>query len=318
MQRQVACWERLPSPSASASRAWIPLAFEGSPRHALLSGLPDEGNMPQDLSSAAVAWFATRAQSSPKGMRPVVATFGVAVALAACAVDDGKNGSCPGQVTVNEGLLAGGSAGQAIAASSFVSPLGARVLFAGSVAAGCALETSLGEPRGTVKAATMRLMLAPGLGPGTYSLSTDAGAPVAIQYGFTSPYYGGYIEEPQSGTLTLIRVDSVLGVEGSYHVDFGGGGISGGSGSVMGSLGELIEDGNFVAPVCSLCGVEATCGGAVCPSDEVCSRSCGGLAGDCIPAPSCSGAPSCGDCTIPSGVCCDAFDGLSLLCGCFP
>lgn len=78
-------------------------------------------------------------------MRLLVATFGVAVALAACAVDDG---SCPGQVTVTERLLAGGSAGQAVAASTFVSPLGARVLFAGSAAAGCALEASLGEPRG--------------------------------------------------------------------------------------------------------------------------------------------------------------------------
>jgi hypothetical protein len=224
---------------------------------------------------------------------------------------------------VNEGLLAGGSAGQAIAASSFLSPLGPRVLFAGSVAAGCVLETKLGESSGNVKAATIRLTLGPGLGPGTYQLSADAGASFAVQYAFSSPYYGGYIEEPLSGTLTLTRVDPVLGVEGSYHIDFGGAGISGGStsadgGLVIGSLGELIEDGTFVAPVCSLCGVEATCGGALCPSNEVCSRSCGGSAGECIPAPVCSGAPSCGDCEIPSGLCCNAFDGVSLICGCFP
>jgi len=255
--------------------------------------------------------------------RPILATFGVLMALAACAVDDGSKSSCAGQVTVNEGLLAGGSVGQAIAASSFLSPLGPRVLFAGSVAAGCGLETDLGESSGNVKAATIRLTLAPGLGPGTYQLSADAGPPFAVQYAFSSPYYGGYVSEPVAATLALTRVDSVLGVEGSYHFDFGGAGISGGStgidgGLVVGSLGELIEDGTFVAPVCSLCGVEATCGGALCPSDEVCSRSCGGTAGDCIPAPSCSGAPSCGDCEVPSDLCCDGFDGLSIMCGCFP
>jgi hypothetical protein len=258
-----------------------------------------------------------------RAMRPILATCGVVVALAACAVDDGSKSSCPGQVMVNEGLLAGGSAGQAVASSTFLSSLGPRVLFAGTVAAGCSLETNLGESSGNAKAATIRLTLAPGLGPGTYQLSADAGASFAVQYAFSSPYYGGYVSEPVAATLTLTRVDSVLGIDGSYHFDFGGAGISGGStgpdgGLVIGSLGELIEDGTFVAPVCSLCDVGATCGGALCPSNEVCSRSCGGSAGECIPAPSCSGAPSCGDCEIPSGLCCDAFDGLSIMCGCFP
>lgn len=253
-----------------------------------------------------------------KAMKSALTTCLGVLALAACAADDPSQGSCPGQVTVKQGLLAGGSPGQAVAASSFVSPQGPRVLLGGSVDAGCALETRLGDSSADVRAATIRLTLAPGLGPGTYQLSEDAGAPFAVQYAFSSPYYGGFIETPQSGTLTLTLVDRALGVEGSYHIDFGGAGVSGGTGTNIGSLGELIEDGAFVAPVCSLCGAEATCGGIACASDEICSRSCGGPEGECIPAPSCSGAPSCGDCEIPSGLCCDTYDGLSLICGCFP
>lgn len=256
-------------------------------------------------------------------MRPILTTCCGVLVLAACAVDDPSQDGRTGQVTVNQGLLAGGSPGQAVAASSFVSPQGPRVLLAGSVDAGCVLETELGVSGANVKAATIRLTLAPGLRPGTYLLSEDAGAPFAVQYAFSSPYYGGFVGTPQSGTLTLTRVDSALGIEGSYHIDFGGAGISGGvsypdGGSDIGSLGELIEDGAFVAPVGSFCGAEAPCGQVGCPPNEVCSRGCGGLAGECIPAPGCSGAPSCGDCDIPSGVCCDTFDGLSLICGCFP
>jgi hypothetical protein len=263
-----------------------------------------------------------RAVSVRQAMRPILATCCVVLTLAACAVDV-SDGSCPGEVRVNQGLLAGGSAGEAVAASAFLSPLGARVLLAGSADAGCILETRTGASGSNVKAASIRLTLAPGLEAGTYQLSADAGAPFKVQYAFSSPYYGGFIETPQSGTLTLTRVDPLLGVEGSYHIDFGGAGISGGTtsadgGTVVGTLGELIEDGTFVAPVCSLCGAEATCGGVECPLNQVCSRDCGGSGGQCIPAPNCSGAPSCGDCDIPSDTCCDTFDGVSLICGCFP
>ncbi len=234
-------------------------------------------------------------------------------------------GTCPGQVQVSRGLLAGGSAGQAIATSGF-SALGSRVLLVRSIAEGCALETSLGSSASPTKSASIRLKLAPGLGPGTYQLSADAGAAFSAEYSFSSPYYGGYADVPQSGTLTLVRVDSSEGIQGTYHLDFGGGGISGGGPNGTGSLGELVEDGAFEAPLCELCDAAPTCGAASCAPNQVCVRSCDGAGRECAPAPSCTGAPSCGNCDLPSaslcgstpGGGCEAFDGRSLICGCFP
>jgi hypothetical protein len=270
--------------------------------------------------------------SVPRIMRRALATSCILIALAACrsGVDEG-NLTCPGQVTVTRGLLAGGSAGQAVAASTF-SPSGPRILLAGTETAGCSLETNLGLLGGSGEASTIRLTLAGGTGPGKYQISQDAGAAAAAfaaQYSFSSPYYGGFIGAAQSASLTLTLVDPAQGIQGFYHLDFGGadvsGGTSGNGGSGVGSLGELVEEGAFIAPVCDLCSAEPRCGDAGCASGQVCLRGCGGPDGECVAAPSCSGAPSCQNCDTVAGLCasasgedCASFDGLSLVCGCFP
>jgi hypothetical protein len=185
-----------------------------------------------------------------------------------------------------------------------------------------------------VKSSTIRITLAPGLGPGSYAIPVDAGAaPFAAEYAFSSPYYGGSTGGG-TGTLTLTSVDETRGIQGRYHFDFGGAGISGSSsngsaGTNFGSLGELIEDGTFDAPVCELCTAGPSCGDAGCASGETCFRDCGGSDGQCIPAPTCTGPASCDGCTFDGGnPCgpgdsimsgrCGSFDGLSLVCGCFP
>jgi hypothetical protein len=265
-------------------------------------------------------------------MKRVLAASCILVALTACrsSVDE-ANATCPGEVTVTRGLLAGGSPGQATAASTF-SPLGSRILLARTQVAGCSLETNLGLSGGIGEASTIRLTLAGGTGPGTYQIPQDAGpanAAFSAQYSFSSPYYGGFVAAAQSASLTLTLVDHQQGINGSYHLDFGGAGVSGGTitdaGSVMGSLGELIEEGEFIAPACDLCAAEPRCGGAGCASGQICLRGCGGPDGECVAAPVCSGAPSCGSCDTVAALCaptsgegCANFDGLSLVCGCFP
>ncbi len=169
--------------------------------------------------------------------------------------------SCPGAVTVAQGLLAGGDAGEAMAASAFYS-IGPRVVLAGC---GCALLTETSSSSDEVaEASLIRLNLPAGIGPGTYQFTPDGGAPFEVTYVFTSPYYGGDISGPVSGTVTLTLVDPTQGVQGSYYLDFGGAGISGGTsgpgGTTYGSLGELIEEGTFVAPVCALCALEPDAG----------------------------------------------------------
>jgi hypothetical protein len=228
--------------------------------------------------------------------------------------------------------MAGGSPGCALAASS-VTPFGWRVLLAPTLENGCDLETDLGPPQTNVETSTVRITLAAGLGPGTYEIPVDAGGvPFSVEYSFSSPYYGGF-SGAVAGTLTLTTVNATDGLQGSYHFDFGGAGISGGSsngsaGTNFGSLGELIEDGTFYAPVCDLCTSVPPCGDGGCVSGEICLRNCGGSDGQCIPAPSCTGAASC-DCsfdggnpcgpgTSPQSGTCGSFDGLSLVCGCFP
>jgi hypothetical protein len=166
---------------------------------------------------------------------------------------------CAGTVTVTRGLLAGGAAGTAMAASAFYA-IGPRVVLA---ATNCALLSA--PSPGNAEASVIRLNFPPGIAPGTYEFTVDGGAPLQAWYAFTSPYYGGEMSGPAPGSsVTLTAVDPTQGVQGSYHLDFGGSGISGGGsgpdGGVYGTLGELVEDGTFVAPVCTLCALEPEVG----------------------------------------------------------
>ncbi|MHB1846501.1 MAG: hypothetical protein ACYCWW_16895 [Deltaproteobacteria bacterium] len=240
-------------------------------------------------------------------------------------------GACPGTASAQVGLLAGGGAGQAVAASRF-GPLGARVILATTAAGACSFETGPQFTFSSANAAAIRMTLAPGLGPGSYALSPDAGSAIRASHEYSTPCGSGGGGEG-TGEVTLTQVDPGVGVQGSYRLDFGRSPLAGGSGTLAdggivtcGPIGELIEEGSFDAPPCELCPVVPTCGDAGCPSGQICQRGCGGPDGQCIPAPSCCGAPSCGDCAFdPATAClagpgsgCYIFDGFSLVCGCFP
>jgi hypothetical protein len=150
---------------------------------------------------------------------------------------------------VTSGLLAGGGPGEGIAASAFFS-FGTRVILEGS---------DCGSPPDGGDASSITLQLAAGLGPGTYAypFPPDAGSPFQLLYTFTSPFYGGEQTGAVSGSLTLTVVDPSLGVQGSYSFDFGDAVASGCNSQYgCGSLGDLLEEGTFVAPVCAICGMQ--------------------------------------------------------------
>lgn len=243
-------------------------------------------------------------------------------------------GACPGTDWVDAGMLAGGSPGTAVATSTF-GPQGARVILATNAEVACAAETEIGLPHtGSQEVAVVRLTLAEGIGPGTYALGGDAGQ-VAADYGFGFACGELWVAGGAMGEVSLTNVEPSSGVSGTYWLDFGrsgfggGGGSSGGGGVVScGPLGELYESGSFNAPPCEACAVPQGCGGdAGCPWGQVCARGCGGTAGQCIPAPSCTEAPSCGNCSadlaktcgqgFPGGGC-GFYDGFSLICSCAP
>jgi len=287
---------------------------------------------------------------SSKSWLVVVIGLSASLACSGSKVDQGSNQStsspaCAGVVNVTQGLLAGGGPGEAMAASAFYS-FGPRVILTGP---GCGSSPGSGSIEGN---GLIFLNLAAGIAPGTYQLANDGGDAFQVQYAFTSTYYGGYVTSPVSGTLTLTAVNPSQGVQGHYDFDFGGSGVGGGhslpdGGFVFGSLGELIERGTFVAPICDLCGLGETedagaaglddaglsacahlyaaqyqrCGGPVLPAGEtsrllirfeqVCANQIA-LPGSCVTAASleaCASALEVSPCDLPAGMpaACDPY-----------
>jgi hypothetical protein len=227
--------------------------------------------------------------------------------------------TCAGTVVVDAGWLGGGTSPTAVSASRF-SPYGARLLLATSASDGCGLEEhgvwheqeAYLDSSPTV---SVEITIAPDAGPGTYDVATSSQVSVWAGYASPNAYLG---TAAQSGTLVLTTVSPTEGLAGSYHLDFGpasgGGSIAGAAtgsggttGAILPNLGELVEDGTFVAPICELCLSAPTCfqDGGDCPDGQVCSGY-----QECVPAPTCDGAPSCGACDL-QGRGCNGFDGFT-------
>jgi hypothetical protein len=218
--------------------------------------------------------------------------------------------TCAGTVAVDAGWLGGGTSPSAVSSAVF-SPYGIRLILAPSVSDGCQMEQQgifTSDPNGTH--ALIEITLAPDVGPGTYPMAGNSGSnEVAVMASWTGP--GGMLtgQPPVAGTLVLTMVSPTDGLAGSYHLDFGQEGTAGtaatnGSGGaiMVGSLGHLVEDGAFIAPICELCASPPTCGGRACTADQICEG------GACVAGPTCSGAPSCGDCGLSGDAC--EFDGF--------
>jgi hypothetical protein len=235
---------------------------------------------------------------------------------------------CSGTVNVDGGYLGGGTSPMAVAAAAY-SPVGIRLLLSTNASDGCSVESGgiINGGDGYLSEnpdATIELTLAPDIAPGTYDLASSSEINAWVLYTSST----GNVGQPLiSGTLTLTTVSPAAGLAGSYHMDFGtefngmtvaGMAVTNGSGRAtsttgsMPNLGEFIEDGTFVAPICELCNTPPGCfGDAECPGDQVCSS-----LGGCVAAPVCSGAPSCSACGLDceGGGACETFDGFTEYC----